>query len=76
MYIITPGLPGDSGSAVLTGDGQALGVLIHLGIAPLAASNGAVNLAPALEFAEEHAGIEVRLATWEIIEPGLFPDIP
>lgn len=74
MYIVTPGLPGDSGSAVLMGDGRALGVLIHLGIAPLAASNGAVNLAAALSFAEEYAGIEVELATWEILDGGLFPD--
>lgn len=76
MYIVTPGLPGDSGSAVLDGQGRALGVLIHLGIAPLAASNGAVNLAPALDWAHEHAGIEAQLATWEILDPGVFPDAP
>lgn len=76
MYIATPGLPGDSGSAVLDGEGRALGVLIHLGVAPLAASNGAVNLAPALAWAQEHAGVEAELATWEIIDPGVFPDGP
>ncbi len=76
MYIATPGLPGDSGSAVLSGNGEALGVLIHLGVAPLAGSNGAVNVAAALDFAAEHAGVQVELATWKVIDPGVFPDAP
>jgi hypothetical protein len=76
MYILTPGLPGDSGSAVLDSRGEALGVLIHLGVLPFPASNGAVNLKPALEFAKEHGGVEVELVTWEILDPGVFPDVP
>lgn len=76
MYILTPGLPGDSGSAVLDGKGEALGVLIHLGVAPMPASNGAVNVAAALAFAVEHGGVEAELATWEILDPGVFPDAP
>lgn len=74
MWIVTPGVWGDSGSAVLNGHGEALGVLVHLGPAP--ASNGATNLAPAMEWAKEQTGIEVELSTWELIDPGLLPNLP
>ncbi len=56
IYTATPGLPGDSGSAVLSEDGEALGVLVTLAIAPLPASNGVTSLAPALDYANAHLG--------------------
>ncbi|MGB0652893.1 MAG: trypsin-like peptidase domain-containing protein [Thermoplasmatota archaeon] len=65
VYTATPGLPGDSGSGVLTGDGRALGVLVTLGIAPLAGSNGVTNLLKAMDYAQENAGLQLQLATWE-----------
>src|SRR5690606_25021080 len=45
IYTVTPGIPGDSGSAVLGPDGAALGVLSTLVIAPLAGSNNASDVA-------------------------------
>jgi hypothetical protein len=40
LYTLTPGIPGDSGSAFLNADGQALGILSTVALAPLVASNG------------------------------------
>ncbi len=62
-YTVTPGIPGDSGSAVLDRDGRALGSLSTLAIAPLAGSNGVTDLALALEYANRHGGVDAELAT-------------
>jgi len=40
VFTVSPGVPGDSGSAFLDASGKALGVLSTLAIAPLAGSNG------------------------------------
>ena len=37
LYTVTPGIPGDSGSAFLSADGKAIGTLSTLGLAPLPA---------------------------------------
>ena len=57
VYTVTPGLPGDSGSAVVSQDGQALGILVTLGLAPLPGSNGVTSLHRALNYADRHGGI-------------------
>jgi hypothetical protein len=57
VYTLTPGVPGDSGSAFLDQDGNALGTLSTLAIAPLPASNGVGDLSHELAFAQEHSGI-------------------
>ena len=57
VYTVTPGIPGDSGSAFLDGNGNALGVLSTVAIAPLAGSNGVGDLAKELAFAQSHSGI-------------------
>ena len=57
LYTITPGIPGDSGSGFLSGDGTAIGVLSTLGLAPLPASNNIGDLAHELAFAQAHSGI-------------------
>ncbi|MGZ8743636.1 MAG: hypothetical protein ACXWXO_12025, partial [Nocardioides sp.] len=44
VYTVTPGVPGDSGSAFLDAEGKALGTLSTLAIAPLAGSNGVGDL--------------------------------
>jgi len=71
IYTAGPGVPGDSGSAVLTGDGQALGVLVTLQSVP-PAGNGVTSLAKALEYAAS-AGSDVELATWDLIDGGVLP---
>jgi hypothetical protein len=50
VYTVTPGIPGDSGSAFMNGDGQAIGVLSVLEILPRPASNGVSDLARALDY--------------------------
>jgi len=54
VYTATPGVPGDSGSAVLNADGAGLGVLVTVQVAPLAASNGITDLGKAVAYARSH----------------------
>ena len=63
VYTATPGVPGDSGSAFLDADGEALGVLSTLAIAPLTGSNGVTDLAKALDYANTVGGQDVTLVT-------------
>lgn len=72
MYAATPGVPGDSGSGVLTRDGQALGVLSTVIVAPFPGANGVVLLEPALDYAASH-GTHAELATWEQLDEGTLP---
>lgn len=61
VYTATPGIPGDSGSAFLSQDGTANGVLSTVAIAPLAGSNGVSDLGLMLDYASTH-GTDVALA--------------
>ena len=72
-----PGVPGDSGSAVLHESGKALGVLVTvgtgfsttcLGLCSLV-SNGVANLDMALSYANDSMGTDIRLATWNNFTP-------
>jgi hypothetical protein len=69
VYTVTPGIPGDSGSAFLDSEGNAVGVLSTLAIAPLAGSNGVSDVGLALAYAQAH-GMDVQL------EPGTEPFSP
>ena len=71
VYTLTPGVPGDSGSAFLDGEGNALGTLSTLAIAPLAGSNGVGDIAHELAYAKANGGIS-GLA----LEPGTEPFSP
>ena len=57
LYTVTPGVPGDSGSAFVSEDGRAIGTLSTLGLAPLPASNNIGDLGKELAFAQAHSGI-------------------
>ena len=57
LYTVTPGVPGDSGSAFVSADGKAVGTLSTLGLAPLPLSNNIGDLAKELAFAQQHSGI-------------------
>ncbi|HXH80491.1 hypothetical protein [Nocardioides sp.] len=71
VYTVSPGVPGDSGSAFLDGQGNALGTLSTLAIAPLAASNGVSDLNHELTYAQQNGGISgLRLV------PGTEPFSP
>jgi hypothetical protein len=63
VYTLTPGVPGDSGSAFVDDSGSAFGVLSTLNLAPLPASNGVIDLAHALGYAKTHGDVgDVELA--------------
>ena len=51
LYTLTPGIPGDSGSAFLNKDGAALGVLSTVAIAPIPASNGVGDVGSEIAYA-------------------------
>lgn len=51
IYTVTPGIPGDSGSAILDSQGRAAGVLSTLAILPLPLSNNASDVDSALAYA-------------------------
>ncbi|MFT4187908.1 MAG: hypothetical protein QM621_04945 [Aeromicrobium sp.] len=57
VYTATPGVPGDSGSGFLDGQGRALGTLSTLALAPTPLSNGVGDLASELAYAQAHSGI-------------------
>jgi len=57
LYTVTPGVPGDSGSAFVSADGRAVGVLSTLGLAPLPLSNNIGDLGKELAYAQQHSGI-------------------
>lgn len=57
VYTVSPGVPGDSGSAFLDGSGKALGTLSTLAIAPLPGSNGVGDLSRELAYAQQHGTI-------------------
>jgi hypothetical protein len=73
VYTATPGIPGDSGSAFMNGQGKALGILSTVAIAPLAASNGVGDVAKELAYANAH-GLSVSLAAGT--EPFRGPLLP
>jgi len=50
VYTVTPGIPGDSGSGFLSGEGEAIGVLSTVQIAPLAGSNGVGDLRHEMDY--------------------------
>jgi len=71
VYTVAPGVPGDSGSAFLDAEGNALGTLSTLAIAPLVGSNGVGDLNHELSYAQQNGGISgLRLV------PGTEPFSP
>lgn len=58
LYTVTPGIPGDSGSAFLDAQGRALGVLSTLSIAPTPLSNNVSDLSRGLDYMRAHTGLD------------------
>jgi hypothetical protein len=52
---VTPGIPGDSGSAFLDSNGQALGILSTLDLAPVPTSNGVGDVGNELAYLHAHS---------------------
>lgn len=76
VYTVTPGIPGDSGSAFLDSQGRALGDLSTLGFAPLPLSNQVSDVARELAYARAAdsalSGLRVAAGT-EPFLPGALP---
>jgi hypothetical protein len=62
VYTLTPGIPGDSGSAVLNDKGQALGTLSTVMFTGKPLSNGIGDLTKELEYAKTHGFEDLKLA--------------
>lgn len=62
VFTVSPGIPGDSGSAFIDKTGKAFGVLSTLQIAPAAGSNGVGDLSRELSYLASHGGPGVSLA--------------
>ncbi|MGB9376008.1 MAG: serine protease [Mycobacteriales bacterium] len=62
VYTVTPGIPGDSGSAFLDRQGRALGVLSTLQIAPLVAANGVGDFNHEYAYMRAHYNGAISLA--------------
>jgi hypothetical protein len=72
LYTLTPGIPGDSGSAFLNADGQALGILSTVAIAPLPLSNGVGDVGKEIAYARAHGFPDLALVDGtEPFKPGL-----
>jgi hypothetical protein len=61
VYTVTPGIPGDSGSAFMDAQGRAFGVLSTVAIAPLAASNGVGDISREIAYMHSHGGPAANL---------------
>jgi len=74
VYTATPGIPGDSGSAFLDADGNALGVLATLQVLPVVGSNGVGDVSRELAYANASTTLDVELALGtEPFSPSLLP---
>jgi hypothetical protein len=69
-YTITPGVPGDSGSALLDAQGRASGVLSTLAVAPLPLSNNFGDLSHELAYAQAHGQSGLTLANGTVAFDG------
>lgn len=67
VYTVTPGIPGDSGSAFLDASGNALGVLSTLALAPVPLSNGVGDLSRELAYLNRTTTLGAKLV------PGTVP---
>jgi hypothetical protein len=57
FYAVSPGVPGDSGSAVLDSRGRAVGVISTLVVAPAPGSNNAGSIQRELAYLNAHASL-------------------
>jgi hypothetical protein len=73
VLTVTPGIPGDSGSAFINETGKAFGILSTLEVAPTPGGNGVGDLSRELGYAASH-GASVTLATGT--EPFSGPLLP
>jgi len=57
VYLLPPGVPGDSGGGFMDAQGRIVGVLVSLNSIP-PGSNGLSDLGRALAYAQKHSGLK------------------
>jgi len=57
VYVLPPGVPGDSGGGFMDAEGRIVGVLVSLNSLP-PGSNGLSDLGRALAYAQKHSGLK------------------
>jgi hypothetical protein len=74
VYTVTPGIPGDSGSAFIDREGRAFGTLSTVQLAPAAGSNGVSDVSREINYMLSHGGPQATLANGtEPFEGPLLP---
>ncbi len=71
IYTATPGIPGDSGSAVLDSTGRGLGILVTVAVAPFAGSNGVTDLGRAADYARANGFADLTVTLGGSFNPGV-----
>lgn len=71
VYLVTPGIPGDSGGMVYNDNGEALGVASVIYYAPYVAANRYTNVQTALQYIETHEDRKIEVVTWDNFNPTL-----
>jgi hypothetical protein len=62
VYTVSPGIPGDSGSAFIDAQGRAFGILSTLQVAPIPGGNGVGDVSRELAYMRSHGGPNLTLA--------------
>jgi len=74
VYTVTPGIPGDSGSAFLDASGRALGGLSTVAVLPLPASNGVGDVGREISYMRAHwSGAPSLVNGTESFKPNALP---
>ena len=73
-----PTLPGGMGHGALTPEGEALGVVVNLGVSPGAGANGVARLDTLMAYARDHAKLYMDLVTADPLDaaPLAAPPLP
>jgi hypothetical protein len=73
VYTVTPGIPGDSGSAFIDDQGRAFGTLSTVQAAPAPASNGVGDVSREIAYMTSHGGPAATLAQGTEAFSGALP---
>ncbi|HEX8742322.1 MAG TPA: hypothetical protein VF712_04240 [Thermoleophilaceae bacterium] len=73
VYTVTPGIPGDSGSAFVDDAGRAFGTLSTVQLAPAPASNGVGDVSREIDYMRSHGGPAATLAEGTEAFSGALP---
>ncbi len=73
VYTVTPGIPGDSGSAFLDGQGRALGVLSTIALLPTPLSNGVSDVNRMVGYMQANGGPQAEIVLGGPFNPDQLP---